>query len=217
MPTCPRSRVGTTFVRSKFHAAAGRGACGVDGAAGVGLSRVAVIGRAGRHRDHAGPFSHAKPRSLCLMMLNAAGDGPCHAGRDLALKAEAAQLHAASNDAENRIARSYAVLKMPKRTLQHELVLIVDDHRPSSAVPTRRAEIDLFLPAGRSTSTPPVNRRVQFCVPIDTNTVERAFWLQIITPKNALFADSNSSGRTWATIATMLTQRASTTSTRLHG
>ena len=41
-------------------------------------------------------------------------------------------------------------------------------------------------------------------VEIDSNIVERAIRPQTITRKNALFAGSDGSGRTWATVATLL-------------
>ncbi len=56
---------------------------------------------------------------------------------------------------------------------------------------SRRAELERFLDDGR--------------LDIDTNTVERAIRPQTITRKNALFAGSDGGGRTWATIATLLT------------
>jgi transposase len=56
---------------------------------------------------------------------------------------------------------------------------------------TRRAELERFLDDGR--------------IEIDNNTVERAIRPQTITRKNALFAGSDGGGRTWATIATLLT------------
>lgn len=54
----------------------------------------------------------------------------------------------------------------------------------------RRASFELFLADGR--------------VEIDSNIVERAIRPQTITRKNALFAGSDGGGRTWATIATLL-------------
>jgi transposase len=42
-------------------------------------------------------------------------------------------------------------------------------------------------------------------IEIDSNIVERAIRPQTITRKNALFAGSDGGGRTWATIATLLT------------
>jgi len=56
---------------------------------------------------------------------------------------------------------------------------------------SRRAELERFLDDGR--------------LDIDTNTVERAIRPQNSTRKNALFAGSDGCGRTWATIATLLT------------
>lgn len=55
----------------------------------------------------------------------------------------------------------------------------------------RRATLELFLSDGRAE--------------IDSNIVERAIRPQTITRKNALFAGSDGGGRTWATIATLLT------------
>jgi transposase len=55
----------------------------------------------------------------------------------------------------------------------------------------RRASLELFLADGR--------------VEIDSNIVERAIRPQTITRKNSLFAGSDGGGRTWATIATLLT------------
>ena len=55
----------------------------------------------------------------------------------------------------------------------------------------RRASFELFLADGR--------------VEIDSNIVERAIRPQTITRKNALFAGSDGDGRTWATLATLLT------------
>lgn len=55
----------------------------------------------------------------------------------------------------------------------------------------RRSELERFLDDGR--------------LDIDTNTVERAIRSQTITRKNALFAGSDGGGRTWATIASLLT------------
>jgi transposase len=56
---------------------------------------------------------------------------------------------------------------------------------------SRRAGLERFLADGR--------------VEIDSNIVERAILPQTITRKNALFAGSEGGGRTWATIATLLT------------
>ncbi|WP_226584603.1 IS66 family transposase [Acuticoccus sediminis] len=55
----------------------------------------------------------------------------------------------------------------------------------------RRAALARFLHDGR--------------VELDSNIVERAIRPQTITRKNALFAGSDAGGRTWATIATLLT------------
>ncbi|MER9384057.1 transposase, partial [Mesorhizobium sp. M0578] len=55
----------------------------------------------------------------------------------------------------------------------------------------RRAALERFLTDGR--------------IEIDSNTVERAIRPQTITRKNSLFAGSDGGGRTWATIATLLT------------
>jgi transposase len=55
----------------------------------------------------------------------------------------------------------------------------------------RRADLERFLHDGR--------------VEIDSNIVERAIRPQTITRKNALFAGSDDGGRTWATLATLLT------------
>ena len=55
----------------------------------------------------------------------------------------------------------------------------------------RRASFELFLADGR--------------VEIDSNIVERAIRPQTITRKNSLFAGSDGGGRTWATLATLLT------------
>ena len=55
----------------------------------------------------------------------------------------------------------------------------------------RRDDLERFLDDGR--------------IEIDTNIVERAIRPQTITRKNALFAGSDGGGRTWATIATLLT------------
>jgi transposase len=55
----------------------------------------------------------------------------------------------------------------------------------------RRAEFGRFLHDGR--------------LDIDNNTVERAIRPQTITRKNSLFAGSDGGGRTWATLATLLT------------
>jgi transposase len=56
---------------------------------------------------------------------------------------------------------------------------------------SRRAALERFLTDGR--------------IEIDSNIVERAIRPQTITRKNALFAGSDGGGRTWATIATLLT------------
>ena len=56
---------------------------------------------------------------------------------------------------------------------------------------TRRASLERFLDDGR--------------IELDSNTVERAIRSQTITRKNALFAGSDGGGRTWATIASLLT------------
>jgi transposase len=56
---------------------------------------------------------------------------------------------------------------------------------------SRRAVLERFLDDGR--------------IEIDSNIVERAIRPQTITRKNALFAGSDGGGRTWATIATLLT------------
>ena len=55
----------------------------------------------------------------------------------------------------------------------------------------RRAALECFLHDGR--------------VELDSNIVERAIRPQTITRKNALFAGSDGGGRTWATLATLLT------------
>ncbi len=55
----------------------------------------------------------------------------------------------------------------------------------------RRATLERFLTDGR--------------IEIDSNIVERAIRPQTITRKNALFAGSDGGGRTWATIATLIT------------
>ncbi len=55
----------------------------------------------------------------------------------------------------------------------------------------RRADLEHFLHDGR--------------VELDSNIVERAIRPQTITRKNALFAGSDGGGRTWATLATLLT------------
>jgi transposase len=55
----------------------------------------------------------------------------------------------------------------------------------------RRAVLERFLVDGR--------------IEIDSNIVERAIRPQTITRKNALFAGSDGGGRTWATIATLIT------------
>jgi hypothetical protein len=55
---------------------------------------------------------------------------------------------------------------------------------------SRRGALERFLADGR--------------IEIDSNTVERAIRPQTIARKNSLFADSDGSGRTWATIATLL-------------
>jgi transposase len=56
---------------------------------------------------------------------------------------------------------------------------------------SRRAVLERFLNDGR--------------IEIDSNIVERLIRPQAITRKNALFAGSDGGGRTWATIATLLT------------
>lgn len=56
---------------------------------------------------------------------------------------------------------------------------------------SRRTVLERFLDDGR--------------IEIDSNIVERAIRPQTITRKNALFAGSDGGGRTWATIATLLT------------
>jgi transposase len=56
---------------------------------------------------------------------------------------------------------------------------------------SRRKVLERFLDDGR--------------IEIDSNIVERAIRPQAITRKNALFAGSDGGGRTWATIATLLT------------
>lgn len=55
----------------------------------------------------------------------------------------------------------------------------------------RRADFERFLHDGR--------------IDIDNNTVERTIRPQTITRKNSLFAGSDGGGRTWATLATLLT------------
>ncbi|SDH22670.1 transposase domain-containing protein, partial [Pelagibacterium luteolum] len=55
----------------------------------------------------------------------------------------------------------------------------------------RRAVLERFLVDGR--------------IEIDSNIVERAIRPQTITRKNSLFAGSDGGGRSWATIATLLT------------
>lgn len=56
---------------------------------------------------------------------------------------------------------------------------------------SRRTVLERFLADGR--------------IEIDSNIVERAIRPQTITRKNALFAGSDGGGRTWATIATLIT------------
>ena len=76
----------------------------------------------------------------------------------------------------------------------HELTRIPGRSKLAEAIRyamARRAELERFLHDGR--------------LDIDTNTVERAIRPQTITRKNALFAGSDGGGRTWATIATLLT------------
>jgi transposase len=55
---------------------------------------------------------------------------------------------------------------------------------------TRKTEFERFLEDGR--------------IEIVNNSVERAIRSQTITRKNALFADSEAGGHTWATIALLL-------------
>ena len=77
---------------------------------------------------------------------------------------------------------------------EHELPRIPGRSKLAEAIRyamTRRAELERFLQDGR--------------LDIDTNIVERAIRPQTITRKNALFAGSDGGGRTWATIATLLT------------
>lgn len=77
---------------------------------------------------------------------------------------------------------------------EHELPRIPGRSKLAEAIRyalTRRIELERFLDDGR--------------LDIDTNTVERAIRPQTITRKNALFAGSDGGGRTWATIATLLT------------
>lgn len=76
----------------------------------------------------------------------------------------------------------------------HELTRIPGRSKLAEAIRyamTRRIDLERFLEDGR--------------LDIDTNTVERAIRPQTITRKNALFAGSDGGGRTWATIATLLT------------
>ena len=56
---------------------------------------------------------------------------------------------------------------------------------------SRRRALERFLADGR--------------IEIDSNIVERAIRPQTITRKNSIFAGSDGGGRTWATIATLLT------------
>jgi transposase len=77
---------------------------------------------------------------------------------------------------------------------EHELPRIPGRSKLAEAIRyamIRRAELERFLDDGR--------------LDIDTNTVERAIRPQTIIRKNALFAGSDGGGRTWATIATLLT------------
>src|SRR3954470_3225149 len=56
---------------------------------------------------------------------------------------------------------------------------------------SRRKALECFLVDGR--------------IEIDSNIVERAIRPQTITRKNSIFAGSDGGGRSWATIATLLT------------
>lgn len=70
----------------------------------------------------------------------------------------------------------------------------------SGKIEARRGDPLCARPACRARALP--HRRPDR---IDSNTVERAIRPQTITRKNSLFAGSDGGGRTWATIATLLT------------
>ncbi|MER8459020.1 transposase, partial [Mesorhizobium sp. M1300] len=77
---------------------------------------------------------------------------------------------------------------------EKELPKLSGKSKPAEAIRYalgRRAALERFLTDGR--------------IEIDSNTVERAIRPQTITRKNSLFAGSDGGGRTWATIATLLT------------
>lgn len=77
---------------------------------------------------------------------------------------------------------------------EKELPKLSGKSKPAEAIRyalNRRTALERFLADGR--------------IEIDSNTVERAIRPQTITRKNSLFAGSDGGGRTWATIATLLT------------
>ncbi len=77
---------------------------------------------------------------------------------------------------------------------EHELSRISGKSKLAEAIRyalSRREALTHFLADGR--------------IEIDSNIVERAIRPQTITRKNALFAGSDGGGRTWATLATLLT------------
>ncbi|RUU97600.1 IS66 family transposase [Mesorhizobium sp. M6A.T.Cr.TU.017.01.1.1] len=90
--------------------------------------------------------------------------------------------------------KSAAVVAALFALWEKELPKLSGKSKPAEAIRYalgRRAALECFLADGR--------------IEIDSNTVERAIRPQTITRKNSLFAGSDGGGRTWATIATLLT------------
>lgn len=90
--------------------------------------------------------------------------------------------------------KSAAVVAALFALWEKELPKLSGKSKPAEAIRYalgRRAALERFLADGR--------------IEIDSNTVERAIRPQTITRKNSLFAGSDGGGRTWATIATLLT------------
>lgn len=102
--------------------------------------------------------------------------------------------HHAKLRASVRAERSRPIVTELFNMLDRELPRLSGKSKLAEAIRytlSRRVALERFLVDGR--------------IEIDSNIVERAIRPQTITRKNALFAGSDGGGRTWATIATLLT------------
>ncbi len=100
----------------------------------------------------------------------------------------------AQKRAERRRSQSATIVAELFTLMETELPRLSGKSKLAEAIrytTSRRKVLERFLEDGR--------------IEIDSNIVERAIRPQAITRKNALFAGSDGGGRTWATIATLLT------------